>query len=93
MKRNTLTLIFLLGAILLLTGVFLWLYTNSIIQANQQTLQNPNLTQQERWAYEGSLQWWTINKITTYDPIAVILITTGLVALLYVTLWAIIQPQ
>jgi len=33
------------------------------------------------------------SKITLYDPIAVILITAGLIALLYVTLWAIIQPQ
>jgi hypothetical protein len=93
MKRNKLTVIFLTGAILLITGVTLLLYTNSVIQGHEQILNNPNLTQQERWDYEGSLEWWRMAKITTYDPIAVILITTGLVALLYVTLWAIVRPQ
>jgi len=93
MKRNKLTVIFLTGAILLIIGVALWLYTNSVIQGHEQLLNNPNITQQEKWNYEGSLEWWKMAKITTYDPIAVILITAGLVALLYVTLWAIIQPQ
>jgi len=93
MKRNKLTVIFLTGAILLIIGVALWLYTNSVIQGHEQLLNNPNLTQQEKWNYEGSLGWWKMAKITLYDPIAVILITAGLVALLYVTLWAIIQPQ
>jgi len=93
MKRNKLTVIFLTGAILLIIGVALWLYTNSVIQGHEQLLNNPNLTQQEKWNYEGSLEWWKMAKITLYDPIAVILITAGLVALLYVTLWTIIQPQ
>ena len=93
MKRNKLTVIFLTGAILLIIGVALWLYTNSVIQGHEQLLNNPNITQQEKWNYEGSLEWWKMAKITTYDPIAVILITAGLIALLYVTLWAIIQPQ
>lgn len=93
MKRNKLTAIFLTGTILLIIGVALWLYTNSVIQGHEQLLNNPNITQQEKWNYEGSLEWWKMAKITTYDPIAVILITAGLIALLYVTLWAIIQPQ
>ena len=93
MKRNKLTAIFLTGTIILIIGVALWLYTNSVIQGHEQLLNNPNITQQEKWNYEGSLEWWKMAKITTYDPIAVILITAGLVALLYVTLWAIIQPQ
>jgi len=93
MKRNKLTAIFLTGTIILIIGVALWLYTNSVIQGHEQLLNNPNLTQQEKWNYEGSLGWWKMAKITLYDPIAVILITAGLVALLYVTLWAIIQPQ
>jgi len=93
MKRNKLTVIFLTGAILLIIGVALWLYTNSVIQGHEQLLNNPNITQQEKWNYEGSLERWKMAKITLYDPIAVILITAGLVALLYVTLWTIIQPQ
>jgi len=93
MKRNKLTAIFLTGTIILIIGVALWLYTNSVIQGHEQLLNNPNITQQEKWNYEGSLGWWKMAKITLYDPIAVILITAGLVALLYVTLWAIIQPQ
>jgi hypothetical protein len=92
LKNKKITLIFLAGAVLLIVGVALWAYTNSVVQAHQQILQNPNLTQQQKWQTEGSLQWWMMTKITVYDPAALILIVTGLVALEYVTLWAIIQP-
>ncbi|MEM0358309.1 MAG: hypothetical protein QXL77_08090 [Candidatus Bathyarchaeia archaeon] len=68
-------------------------YTDGMIQANQQALQNPNLTQQQRWAIEGSLQWWIIMRAAIYGPLSVTLMTAGLIALLYVVLWAIVQPQ
>jgi hypothetical protein len=92
LKNKKITLAFIIGAILLLAGLIIWLYTDSIIQNLQQTLQNTNLTQQQRWQTQGSLEWWTNTKTTLYDPTAITLITTGLIALLYVTLWAIIQP-
>jgi hypothetical protein len=92
LKNRKITLLFITGTILLLAGLTLWLYTNSTIQTLQQILQDPNLPQQQKWAYQGQLEWWTNTKTTLYDPLAVILITTGLIALLYVALWAIIQP-
>jgi len=92
-KRKRLTAIFGTGAILLITGISLWLYTNSVIQTHEQLLSNTNLTLEEKWRYEGSLQWWKTARITTYDPIAVTLITIGLVAILYTILYAIVQPQ
>ncbi|MEM0007916.1 MAG: hypothetical protein QXU45_03140 [Candidatus Bathyarchaeia archaeon] len=93
LQNRKITVIFLVGAVLLTIGVALWFYIDGIIQAHQQTLQNPNLTLQQRWATEGSLQWWITAKATLYCPTAATLITVGLIALLYVTLWAIVQPS
>jgi hypothetical protein len=92
LKNKKITLTFITGATLLLAGLTIWLYTNSTIQTLQQILQDQNLPQQQRWDYEGELEWWTNTKTTIYDPVALILITTGLIALLYVALWAITQP-
>lgn len=92
LKNKKITIIFLTGAILTIVGVALWVYTDGVIRAHKQALQNPNLTQQERWALEGSLRWWINAELTLYGPVAITLITAGIIALLYVILWAIIQP-
>lgn len=93
LANRKITAIFLIGAILLIVGVAIFTYTDGMIQVNQQVLQNPNLTQQQRWAVEGSLQWWIIMKAALYGPLSITLMTAGLIALLYVILWAIVQPQ
>ena len=92
LKNRKTTLLFITGAILLLAGIILWLYTDATIQNLQQILQDPNLTQDDRNKAQGSLDWWTNAKTTLYYPTAITLITIGLIALLYVALWAIIQP-
>jgi len=82
-KSKFITTIFFLGIILLIMGFWLWTYTNVMILYNEQQLNNPTLTQEEKWRYEGSLEWWKTVRVTTYDPMAITLITIGLIAILY----------
>jgi hypothetical protein len=37
LKNKKITLIFLAGAVLLIVGVALWAYTNSVVQAHQKS--------------------------------------------------------
>lgn len=88
-KKNKRAAIFWTGTLLLITGAALWLYTGSVIQNHEQLLKNPDLTSEERWRYEGSLQWWRTAKTATYDPLSIVLITIGVVAIEYTFLHAI----
>jgi len=92
-RKNLLKIITAIGTLLLITGITLWLYTNSIIQGHEQLLNNPNLTQQQRWTYEGSLQWWKTAKTTTYNPLSIILISLGLCAIEYTIIYLIAQSE
>jgi hypothetical protein len=92
-RKNPLKIITAIGALLLITGISLWLYTNSIIQGHEQLLNNPNLTQQQRWNHEGSLQWWKTAKTTTYDPLSIILITLGLCAIEYTIIHTVARSE
>ena len=83
--------LFLTGVISSIMGTELWFYTDSVIQGHEQLLQNPNLTQQEIYAYEGSLQWWRIARITTYDPISLALIAGGILIAISSLLYAIYE--
>jgi len=82
-----------IGILLLIIGISLWLYTDSVIRGHEQLLDNPNLTPQQKWDYEGSYQWWKTAKKTTYDPLTIILITIGLIAIEYTIIYIIVQPE
>jgi len=93
MKKRHIKITSSIGILLLTIGIGLWLYTDSVTRGLEQLLNNPNLTEQQRWAYEGSLQWWKTAKKTTYDPISIILVTIGLVAIEYTIIYIIAQPE
>ena len=76
-KKNKTAITLWLGITLITIGITLWLYTDQTIKTHQQILQNPNLTQQEKWKYQGSLDWWKKAALTTYHPTATALITIG----------------
>jgi hypothetical protein len=82
-KRNRIAMSFWIGAILILTGITLSLYVSSVIRMLEEKLFFEDLSAEEQWAYEGSYQWWRMARITTYDPLSIILIAVGLVALTY----------
>jgi hypothetical protein len=82
-KRNKISVFFWIGAILILTGITISLYVGSVIRMLEEKLYFEDLPPEEQWAYEGSYQWWRMARITTYDPLSIILIAVGLVALTY----------
>jgi hypothetical protein len=84
-------LIIYTGIIILTIGILLWQYTTQIIQAHQTLLNNPNITQETRWRYQGSLEWWNIAAITTYYPIALTLIITGTATALTTIIYKLIK--
>jgi len=88
-KRNKIAASFWIGAILILTGIGISVYVDSVIKSHEEKLFLWNLTQEERLRYEGSLEWWRMAKITTYDPLSIILIAVGLVVITYSFLLAI----
>ena len=90
-QRNKIATSFWIGAILILTGIGLSVYVDSVIKSHQEKLFSPfsNLTQQEKWDLEGALEWWRMARITTYNPLSIMLIAAGFVALIYSFLLAI----
>lgn len=82
-QRNKIAASFWIGAILILIGIGLSVYVDSVIKSLEEKLYSPflDLTQQEIWDLEGSYEWWRMARITTYDPISIMLIAVGLVVL------------
>jgi len=92
-QRNKAVVFFWIGAILILTGIGISVYVDSVIKSHVEKLYSPysNLTQQEIWDLEGSLEWWRMERIKMYDPLSIMLIAVGLVVLTYSFLAAIKQ--
>jgi hypothetical protein len=79
------------GVALLVLGIGIFSYANSVVQALEQSLQG-NLTTIERDRISGSLAWWRIALITTYDPLSLVFIVVGVFCILYACGWASMQP-
>ena len=86
-KPNRHQLTILTAVMLLIVGFSIWLYTSSVIQRQTQLLNSSNLTQEEMWSYEGSLQWWKTTNTTTITPLATIMITVGFISLVGPIVW------
>ncbi len=91
-KINRFKFAALTAILLLVVGFSTLLYTTSAIQSYAQLLDSSKLTLEEMWSYEGSLQWWS-NTYATVFPIALAMITTGLVTLFGPTVWTRIQQR
>lgn len=87
-KTNRHQLTILTAVLLLIVGFSIWLYASSVIQGQTQLLNSSNLTQEEIWSYEGSLQWWRTINATTITPLATIMITVGFVSLVGPMAWS-----
>jgi hypothetical protein len=91
LKRKRAFQVISVGALLLIVGVVLLLYTGSEIQSREQLLNGQGLTQKDRDTYEGALQWWRDAKRALFDPISMILITVGVCVLEYALIYVAVQ--
>jgi hypothetical protein len=83
-QKSKIAASFWIGAILILTGIIISVYVDSVIKVHEEKLFFWNLPDgPEKWAIEGSWEWWRMAKITIYDPISIIIIAIGLIALIY----------
>jgi len=89
--RNRFGAFFWAGVALLVLGVGIFWYANSVVQAEELLLQG-NLTVIERDRISGSLAWWRIALITVYNPMSLVLIIVGIFCILYASGWASLQP-
>ena len=89
--RNRFGVFLWAGVVLLVLGLGILLYVNSVVTAHEQMLQS-DLTSGERDRMNGSLTWWRIAQITFYNPICIIFIVAGVFCVLYACAWASLQP-
>ena len=92
-KKNKLAITFWLGVILLTVGIGLWLYTDQTIKNHERILQTENLPIEEKWRYEGSLEWWKKASLTTYRPTAIALLTIGTCLMETALIFLVAQPK
>ena len=65
----------------MVAGAVLWTYAGFKIRELEQTLKDGNLSLEEKWRSEGSLQWWSDTSRTILYPVAFFLFVVGLAAL------------
>jgi hypothetical protein len=69
--------VLIIGIVLLVIGVFLSYYPDSVISGLNEKLNSVGLSQTDIWMYQGSLEWWTNQQITVYEPLSTFLIVVG----------------
>ena len=69
--------ILIIGIVLVVIGVFFPSYPNSVISGLNEKLNSGSLSQADFWMYSGSLDWWTNQQITVYQPLSNFLIVVG----------------
>lgn len=74
------------GVLLLILAFFVWFVPMVEIQSNEVMLSetdNPNFETGQVSVYSGSLRWWKNLYINTVIPIIGVLVTTGLVTIIF----------
>jgi hypothetical protein len=71
-----------MGVVLLVLGVSLLGYSISAIQEREQMLNSADLTLEDMWHYEGSLQWWRNAYITVFLPLTAVFLALGGICLI-----------
>ena len=70
--------ILVIGIVFTVAGVGLWIFTGFNVLMREQTLGDANLSLEERWRIEGSLQWWRDSSARLLYPLAAVLFFAGL---------------
>ena len=81
-KRNRFTILFAIGAIILIVGLILSWYPNSVISGMKETLRQ-GLPQDEQNKYNGALSSWSIWQITVFQPASSLLTVIGAIIMVY----------
>jgi hypothetical protein len=85
-KQSTFTIVFAIGALILIIGLVLSYYPNTVISGIEGKLQYSDLPQETKFMYQGSLNWWHIEQLTVYQPVSYLSIVTGAIMMAYAVL-------
>lgn len=80
-KINRLKLVTVAGFLLLLVGVSIYGYSHFMIQNLEQLLSSSDLTPEEFWDYEGSVNWWIVSSNVFFFPLAAVFVILGVIFL------------
>jgi hypothetical protein len=83
--------VFIVGMIVLTIGTALAAYTDSTILGIQHRLKQSDISQSERYALQGSLDWWNSEKVTFFQPLSNTATTLGLVVILFSIVYAVLS--
>ena len=76
-------LYFAIGAAILIIGLVLQWYPNSIINGLEEQLKDTGLSSDERNKIQGALNSWKVHAITVFQPLSSILFVVGIIIIVY----------
>ena len=80
---NRFKILFAVGAIILIVGLVLQWYPQSVISGLEERLNDTGLQIDEQSKLQGSLNSWKVWQITTFQPLSSILLAVGIIVLVY----------
>jgi len=81
--KKRFTVLFSVGAIILIIGFMLQWYPSSVIGGLEERLSQSGLSQDERDKLQGALNSWRVWQITTFQPLSSVLLAVGIIILVY----------
>jgi MFS family permease len=82
---------FIVGAAIIAVGYAVSSVTNSTISNLQQQLQQTGLTTAQSNAFQGSLNWWQLEKVTAFEPLSEFIIITGIIIIISSVIYAVVS--
>ena len=82
-QSSVFTILFSVGTIILIASLICSYYPNSVIAGLEGNLSNSALSQEDRWMYQGSLDWWHIERLTVYQPVSYLLTVSAILIIVY----------
>jgi hypothetical protein len=76
-QPKQLQLIALLGILFLVIGTGMFGYSLNLIAENEQTLNSTNITLDQLWNFENSINWWKNVSVTLILPLTSVFIFIG----------------
>jgi len=77
------TVLFIIGAVILVTGLIVQWYPNSIVDGMKERLKQSDVTVDERNQLQGALASWSVWQITLFHPLSSLLFAVGIIILVY----------
>lgn len=82
-KKNQFTILFAIGAVILVLGLFFSWYPNSVISGMNEIKQQGGLSPTEQNKYDEALGSLNIWQITVFNPASSVLSVIGLIIIVY----------